>query len=357
VPTHRQYLPRGGTRVAERAPRDNSERLLRGAACRDVKVLLGLALVSLLAAGEGLSSDASPGASLDWTKEDPQHVTKHLLNQVQSATKAWNKIPGQLRQLKKVKKNIVTIEANAGKAVAGLQGEMDKAYAVLAGSDKIDQPTTQVDNKTDVTSKPNPRANAAVNSFFKKTLAPGLDASEEKAAQDVSQEYVEYMKDMQKQVDRDATAAGVDTAAGVSLVNDATQKVTDATKALVAGKPGLSAALHGNQVDDSAHDVVKDNENVLKHLGHTTPNMTSTDTMHKALPNLKRVFDKSVTNYADDNAPPWDIVSKDSQKATRDAEEARKDDASKEPLEMTPVEKDAPVLEIKDDSVVEVPAP
>ena len=66
-------------------------------------------------------------------------------------------------------------------------GEMDKAYAVLAGSDKIDQPTTQVDNKTDVTSKPNPRANAAVNSFFKKTLAPGLDASEEKAAQDVSQ--------------------------------------------------------------------------------------------------------------------------------------------------------------------------
>jgi len=147
--------------VAERAPRDNSERLLRGAACRDVKVLLGLALVSLLAAGEGLSSDASPGASLDWTKEDPQHVTKHLLNQVQSATKAWNKIPGQLRQLKKVKKNIVTIEANAGKAVAGLQGEMDKAYAVLAGSDKIDQPTTQVDNKTDVTSKPNPRANAA----------------------------------------------------------------------------------------------------------------------------------------------------------------------------------------------------
>ena len=62
VPTHRQYLPRGGTRVAERAPRDNSERLLRGAACRDVKVLLGLALVSLLAAGEGLSSDASPGS-------------------------------------------------------------------------------------------------------------------------------------------------------------------------------------------------------------------------------------------------------------------------------------------------------
>merc|ERR1712216_185070 len=76
---------------------------------------------------------ASPGANLDWTKEDPQKVTKYMLHQVKSATASWNRMPKQMRTAKRAQQHAKKMTDTAGEAVSALQGEMDKAYAIVAG--------------------------------------------------------------------------------------------------------------------------------------------------------------------------------------------------------------------------------
>merc|ERR1711990_368863 len=97
----------------------------QAAACVVLAVSLGVT--------RGDNPADSPGASLDWTKQDPHEVTPDLLNQVKAASKSWDKIPGQVREAKHTTEKVKKLTEQAGEAVKGVQDEMNKAYALVAG--------------------------------------------------------------------------------------------------------------------------------------------------------------------------------------------------------------------------------